>query len=694
MDFLHYVRTIRRRWRLVVVFLVLGTAAGWASAAFATEKRVEPVYVATHMLQVERNNPNLQQLAILTTSGEIPNRVADRVGGSGTLLATQVKARPITAAGLLQIIAVGPDPEKVVLLADTFAEEVVHYESEAPPSLEAQQQIAELDARNSELARLWGESLACMENPASSSELERCKADYEKSLNEKKANDAEIERLKNPQGREPSLVTVNTAEAIPVAPSTAEKILSDGGSGAGNNNRNAAANNSGPVVVTPATNLTSRPDPVTRSAAGAVLGLFLGAGLALTIDRIDPRIRTKLDAEEAFGWPVVAEVPVFTKRQRSEDQVVAYSFPRSRAAEAFRALRTTLLFSDIGRRANPGAPVNAPAGAGSADTESAEAAPGPTAQVVLVTSPGPSEGKTTTVANLAAVFAEADHSVFVLNCDFRRPQMHRYLGSPDVAGEVVETAIPGVSLVNHVFEDEAHANPADVLAAQREYIRNARDQYDVILLDTAPLLATNDAADILPEADQVVLVGRAGRTTKEAADRAAELLDRRKAPIVGVVLTAASEGVGGRYYYYYGAKSYYLDDEEAAYTDERPRRGRGAYTDERPVRSSRSPLATLAEPEPTIEERRDARDDTSGTRGTNENSGELGGDTAASELLSEEPRTEEGRDKDRKRRRRRDREDAGRQAVAADPELEAAIEALRAEAGTTTESETPPDPTA
>ncbi|MCX7620327.1 MAG: hypothetical protein N2037_05705 [Acidimicrobiales bacterium] len=603
MDFLHYVRTLRRRWRLVVVFLALGTVAGWASAAFATEQRVEPVYVATHMLQVERNNPNLQQLAILATSGEIPNRVADRLGGSGTLLATQVKARPIITAGLLQIIAVGQDPERVVLLADTFAEELVRYESEAPPSPESQQKIAELETRNVELARMWGDSLACIENPPSAAQLERCKADYEKSLAEKKANDEEIERLKNPQNREPSLVTVNTAEAIPVTPATAEKILADGGSGG--NAKNAPSNNANtPVIVTPARDLTSRPDPLTRSGAGAALGLMLGVGLALTIDRIDPRIRTKLDAEEAFGWPVIAEIPVFTKRQRTDDQVVAYTFPRSRAAESFRALRTALLFSDIGRTTPT---VNKFA---ESSTEPATATVGDNgepkapAKVILVTSPGPAEGKTTTVANLAAVFAEADYKVFVLNCDFRRPQMHRYLGSPDVTGEIVDTAVPGVALVNHVFDDEPHANPAEVLAAQRFFIQRARADYDVILLDTAPLLATNDAADILPEADQVVLVGRVGRTTKEAADRAAELLDRHKAPTVGVVLTAASERAGGRYYYY-EAKSYYLD-EYATYTDERPRKDKGAYTDERPrkdkgaytdERPMRSPLATLADPQ-------------------------------------------------------------------------------------------------
>jgi Mrp family chromosome partitioning ATPase len=116
-------------------------------------------------------------------------------------------------------------------------------------------------------------------------------------------------------------------------------------------------------------------------------------------------------------------------------------------------------------------------------------------------------------------------------------------------------SIPGVTVVGQVVEDPEHASPAEVIAAQRRLILSARSKFDVILLDTAPMLSTNDASEILSQADQVLLVARVARTTKEAADRAAEQLDRRAAPVVGIVLTAALDAPAGRYYYYYSGRS-------------------------------------------------------------------------------------------------------------------------------------------
>jgi Mrp family chromosome partitioning ATPase len=193
------------------------------------------------------------------------------------------------------------------------------------------------------------------------------------------------------------------------------------------------------------------------------------------------------------------------------------------------------------------------------------------ARVVMISSPGPSEGKTTTVANLAAIMGEAGYKVLVINCDFRRPRLRDYLGGDDDPQEEVSAEVPNVTLIAQVLDHSADANPADIVAAQRQAILEAKDHYDLVLLDTAPLLTTNDAADVLSMADQVLIVARSGRTTKEAADLAAELLERRDAPVIGVVLVGSTEGPGGRYYYY-GGKSYYLDDQgrRAPEEEERP----------------------------------------------------------------------------------------------------------------------------
>ena len=168
----------------------------------------------------------------------------------------------------------------------------------------------------------------------------------------------------------------------------------------------------------------------------------------------------------------------------------------------------------------------------------------------MVTSPGPAEGKTTTAANLAAILAETGRSVLVVNCDFRRPRIHAFLGGTEQTRTVSDTRIDNVKLVTHVLDNPNLANPADVVRVQRDVIRNARTMFDIVLLDTAPLLTTNDATEVLEVADQVVIVSKAGKTHKEAADRAAELLERRHGPVVGVVLVGATDIPTSRYYYY------------------------------------------------------------------------------------------------------------------------------------------------
>ena len=168
--------------------------------------------------------------------------------------------------------------------------------------------------------------------------------------------------------------------------------------------------------------------------------------------------------------------------------------------------------------------------------------------VLMVTSASPGEGKTTTSANLAAVFGEAGSSVLVLNCDFRRPSIHEMFGVPDEPRRVQDTAVPGVKVVTNVLAD-AGANPAQVVAAQRQVISSARSRFDVVILDTAPLLTANDAIELVGAADLVLLVARPDLSTTDTAQRSMDLLNRLDAPLAGVVLVAVAEGANEYYYY-------------------------------------------------------------------------------------------------------------------------------------------------
>lgn len=288
-----------------------------------------------------------------------------------------------------------------------------------------------------------------------------------------------------------------------------------------------------------------------RLGIAIILGLLGGLSLALLIGRVDTRIRTKRAAEERFGLPVLAEIPVLPRRARAK--LITSSEPGSRYAEAFRILGAELVRGPRAQRRN-----------GNGDQSPAAAKP---PQVIVVTSAGPGEGKTTVAGNLAVALADTDRKVVVLSCDFRRPKIHALFGveaSPGMAefladddgGAILDrvavpTKVDGVRLVP---SGRVRAQPTELLHAPglRRLLAEARAAADVVIIDTTPILAVSDAAFIAPDADAVLLVARSGRTTGEVAERTSELLARLGCPALGVALNRAGETVvpkGYRAYY-------------------------------------------------------------------------------------------------------------------------------------------------
>lgn len=221
-----------------------------------------------------------------------------------------------------------------------------------------------------------------------------------------------------------------------------------------------------------------------------------------------------------------------TKATNAATQLVALRDPRSPAAEAYRALRTNIQFSSLDRKL----------------------------RTLLVTSTAPDEGKTTTIANLAVTMAQAEQRVILVDCDLRRPSLHKLFGVPNEQGLTTlmlqeggripaqPTEVPGLLVLT---SGPPPPRPADVLGSRRmeAVIDYLRQHADVVLFDTPPVTAVTDAAVLATKVDGVLLVFRAGTTKRDRARESRRLLDKVNANIVGVVLTDLK---GEESYTYYG----------------------------------------------------------------------------------------------------------------------------------------------
>ncbi|MFF2662385.1 tyrosine-protein kinase family protein [Kitasatospora sp. NPDC058032] len=299
-------------------------------------------------------------------------------------------------------------------------------------------------------------------------------------------------------------------------------------------------------------NLLSSPSRGMRLGLAVVLGLALGVVAALMLSRMDTRLRSRNAVEEAFNLPVIGEVPHLSRRQRRVREPLVRARPSDPAAEAYRSLRSTLLLTGPDSLARPAA---------GEDRDPARAVARrltETAPVVLVASGGSRDGRTITIANLAAALAETGREVLVLDCDFRHPQLHAHLGVGDgpgmaelLSGErlgelddlIRPTNVDGVSLITG---GNTTAYPAALVLRAAEVLRRARRHADVILVDTSPLLHANDAYDLVQHADAVLVTVRSGNVTPEQADRVAELLSRTGVPVAGVALLGTYGPAGGR----------------------------------------------------------------------------------------------------------------------------------------------------
>lgn len=284
------------------------------------------------------------------------------------------------------------------------------------------------------------------------------------------------------------------------------------------------------------------PDRTIRTALAAALGLLFGLALALLLDRLDSRLRTRGEIAQALRLPVIGEVPRLRRRERGDGTILSVSQPLSTYADGYRAARTALMHLPTQQVGGEWV-VRHP-------DITADDAPEVT-RVVLVSSAHPSEGKTTSVANLAASFAETGQKVLVLDADLRNPDLHQKFDVPqgagisdyltDPTGTPLETLLrpTGVNGVRILTAGTRLDFPASLSSRMGPLLAEARAIADVVIVDTAPLLAASDVFDILPLSDTIVLVVRSGRITSNVASRVSELLGRFRVPVTGAIVIGA-----------------------------------------------------------------------------------------------------------------------------------------------------------
>jgi capsular exopolysaccharide synthesis family protein len=208
--------------------------------------------------------------------------------------------------------------------------------------------------------------------------------------------------------------------------------------------------------------------------------------------------------------------------------------PASEFAEAYRSLRTNLFY----------ALVDSPP------------------KVVVLTSPGPGEGKSTTCANLGVVLAQADKRTLILDCDLRKPVMHRYFGTRNIAGMVdVLVGKYGLEDVWHeplttlkmVTVGPVPPNPTELLSSNRfsELLAGVRERFDYVLVDAPPIGPVSDPAILATKGDGVLMVLDAQNTRKAALRQAVRSLEAVGANVLGTVMNNVKASRGG---YYYGYK--------------------------------------------------------------------------------------------------------------------------------------------
>jgi tyrosine-protein kinase Etk/Wzc len=290
----------------------------------------------------------------------------------------------------------------------------------------------------------------------------------------------------------------------------------------------------------------AKPNRLMIVAVGFILGLGISFGYVFVRNYFDNTVKTP-DDFQTVKTPLLAWIPqiegLAEKKNRDFEFIVAKK-PDSIPSEAFRTLRTRLQFSKL------------------ENTSSMK---------ILITSSAPQEGKTVICANLAGSFAQTGKKTLLIDCDLRKPRIHsifgvnRYPGLIDYffqqasLNEIIRNS--DLSNLDYIPAGTIPPNPAETLDSQtmKDFIRLMSEKYEIIILDSPPIIAVTDSEILANLVDATILVVSAGTTEKDMMEKSVELLSGEKGSLIGAVLNnfAYKNGYGSyyKYYYYYSNPS-------------------------------------------------------------------------------------------------------------------------------------------
>lgn len=521
--------TIVWRWSWLIA---LGTILG-AGAAFVVSRNMTPVYSASATLLVnEAPRSGMTDYSAVLTSQQLAKTYSELLHKRPVLeatlqqlnlpldpeeLARSVNVDLIRDTQLIVLSVEDTDPERAATLANTVAEVFI--------AQNAAQQTGRFASSKESLSK---EIAAVQANLAQTQ--------------------AALDALSNPRTPEEQAQKAQLETSLAQYRSSYANLLQSY-----ENIRVAEAQELNNVsVVEPAIppRTPVRPRIELNTALAGLLGMVLAGAIAYVFEYLDDTLKSPEDINQRLGlWTLAAIGRIDGKG--AQDKLITISAPRSPAAEAYRVLRTNFQFATVDK------PLRR----------------------IVVTSPGPGDGKSTTAANLAVVFAQGGKKVILVDADLRRPQQHRVFqrsASYGLSTALVDTATPVANFLQPtevpglrvLTSGPIPPNPAELLGSQRmsHLMETLSREADLVIIDSPPVLSVADASILANAADGVLLIADAGRTRREMARRAKESLERAGANLFGIVLNRMTKQTAGYYYYYY-----HQDGEQNRHRGRKPR---------------------------------------------------------------------------------------------------------------------------